>query len=108
MRAGVTALGLELFAERPSPAVTATKAPQGIDGTAIVKALREKHGMTIAGGQGSLKGKIFRVATMGYADASDVVVALSALELTLSELGYPSKPGEGIRAAQEVLRHSEG
>ncbi|MEE9538099.1 MAG: alanine--glyoxylate aminotransferase family protein [candidate division NC10 bacterium] len=108
MRAGVTALGLELFAERPSPAVTAVKAPQGIDGTAIVKTLREKHGMTIAGGQGSLKGKIFRLATMGYADASDVIVALSALELTLSELGYPSKPGEGIRAAQEVLRHSEG
>jgi aspartate aminotransferase-like enzyme len=55
-----------------------------------------------------MAGKIFRLATMGYADASDVVVALSALELTLSELGYPSKPGEGIRAAQEVLRHSEG
>jgi aspartate aminotransferase-like enzyme len=108
MRAGVTALGLELFAERPSPAVTAIKAPQGIDGTAIVKTLREKHGVTIAGGQGSMKGKIFRLATMGYADTSDVVVALSALELTLSELGYPSKPGEGIRAAQEVLRHSEG
>jgi aspartate aminotransferase-like enzyme len=88
--------------------VTAIKAPQGIDGTAIVKTLREKHGVTIAGGQGSMKGKIFRLATMGYADTSDVVVALSALELTLSELGYPSKPGEGIRAAQEVLRHSEG
>ncbi|MFQ5989182.1 MAG: pyridoxal-phosphate-dependent aminotransferase family protein [Candidatus Methylomirabilales bacterium] len=108
MRAGVTALGLELFAERPSPAVTAIKAPQGIDGTAIVKTLREKHDVTIAGGQGSLKGKIFRVATMGYADASDVVVALSMLELTLSELGYPTKPGEGIRAAQEILRRPEG
>jgi len=103
MRAGVTALGLELFAERPTPAVTAIHAPPGIDGSAIVKTLREKHGVTIAGGQGSMKGKIFRLATMGYADPSDVVVALSALELTLSELGYPSKPGEGIRAAQEVL-----
>ncbi|MEE9522475.1 MAG: alanine--glyoxylate aminotransferase family protein [candidate division NC10 bacterium] len=103
MRAGVTALGLELFAERPSPAVTAVKVPQGVDGGAIVKTLRAKHGVTIAGGQGSMKGKIFRLATMGYADSSDVVVALSALELTLSELGYPIKVGEGIRAAQEVL-----
>jgi len=103
MRAGVTALGLELFAERPSPAVTAVHVPKGIDGGAIVKTLRAKHGVIIAGGQGSLKGKIFRLATMGYADASDVVVALSALELTLAELGYPVKIGEGIRAAQEVL-----
>lgn len=104
MRAGVTALGLELFAERPTPAVTAVKAPAGIDGGMIVKTLRAKHGVTIAGGQGSLKGKIFRLATMGYADSSDVVIALSALELTLSELGYPIKLGEGIRAAQEILQ----
>ncbi|MFQ5532573.1 MAG: pyridoxal-phosphate-dependent aminotransferase family protein [Candidatus Methylomirabilales bacterium] len=104
MRAGVTALGLELFAERPSPAVTSIKVPQGIDGGAIVKTFRIKHGATIAAGQGSLKGKIFRLATMGYAAPSDVVVALSALELTLSELGYPIKLGEGIRAAQEVLQ----
>ena len=109
MRAGVVALGLELFADRPSPAVTAVKVPQGIDGGAIVKTLRTKHGVTIAGGQGSMKGKIFRLATLGYADASDVVVALSALELTLAELGYPTKIGEGIRAAQEVLqRHPDG
>lgn len=104
MRAGVTALGLELFAERPSPAVTAVKVPQGIEGGAITKTLRTKHGVTIAGGQGSMKGKIFRLATLGYADPSDVIVALSALELTLSEVGYPIKLGEGIRAAQEVLQ----
>ncbi len=104
MRAGITALGLELFAERPSPAVTAVKVPQGIDGGAIVKTLRTKHGVTIAGGQGSMKGKIFRLATLGYADAPDVIVALSVLELTLAELGYPTKVGEGVRAAQEALQ----
>ncbi len=104
MRAGVTALGLELFAERPSPAVTAVKVPQGIEGGAITKTLRTKHGVTIAGGQGSMKGKIFRLATLGYADPSDVIVALSALELTLSEVGYPIKLGKGIQAAQEVLQ----
>ena len=104
MRAGITALGLELFAERPSPAVTAVLVPRGIDGGTIIKTLRTRHRVIIAGGQGSLKGKIFRLATMGYADSSDVVVALSALELTLSEVGYPVKLGDGIRAAQEVLQ----
>ena len=103
MRAGITALGLELFAERPSPAVTAVLVPKGIDGGAILNTLRTRHGVIIAGGQGSMKGKIFRLATMGYADSTDVVVALSALELTLSEVGYPVKLGDGIRAAQEVL-----
>ncbi len=71
MRAGATALGLELFSERPSPAVTAIKVPTGIDGVSIVRTLRAKHGVTIAGGQGSLKGKIFRLATMGYANLFD-------------------------------------
>ena len=104
MRAGITGLGLELFAERPSPAVTAVLVPKGIDGGAILKTLRTRHRVIIAGGQGSLKGKIFRLATMGYADSSDVVVALSALELTLAEVGYPVKLGDGIRAAQEVLQ----
>ncbi|KRT69887.1 MAG: sga, Serine-glyoxylate aminotransferase [candidate division NC10 bacterium CSP1-5] len=104
MRAGITALGLELFAERPSPAVTAVLVPKGIDGGAILNTLRTRHGVIIAGGQGSMKGKIFRLATMGYADSTDVVVALSALELTLSEVGYPVKLGDGIRAAQEVLQ----
>jgi aspartate aminotransferase-like enzyme len=103
MRAGITALGLELFAERPSPAVTAVRVPTGLDGGAIMKTLQKRHGVIIAGGQGSMKGKIFRLATMGYADASDVVVALSALERTLAEVGYPVKLGDGIRAAQEVL-----
>ena len=103
MRAGITGLGLELFAERPSPAVTAVLVPKGIDGGAILNTLRTRHGVIIAGGQGSMKGKIFRLATMGYADSSDVVVALSALELTLAEVGYPVKLGDGIRAAQEVL-----
>ncbi|MGH7429007.1 MAG: pyridoxal-phosphate-dependent aminotransferase family protein [Candidatus Methylomirabilaceae bacterium] len=102
-RAGVTALGLELFAERPTPALTAITPPRGIEAGAIVKTLRATHGITIAGGQGKLKGKIFRLAHLGYADDSDVMVCLSALERTLNDLGYPVKLGEGLRAAQEVL-----
>ncbi len=103
-RAAVTALGLELFAERPSPAVTAVKVPEGVDGGAIVRVLRDKHGISIAGGQGSMKGKIFRIATLGYADAYDVLTGIAALEFTLAELGYPVRLGDGLRAAQNVLQ----
>lgn len=102
-RAGVSALGLELFAERPTPALTAITAPPGIEASAIVKRLRTAHGITISGGQAQLKGKIFRLAHLGYADESDVVVCLAALERTLSDLGYPVKLGEGVRAVQEAL-----
>ncbi len=103
-RAGVTALGLTLFAEQPSPAVTAVKAPDGIDGEAIVRTLRDRHGISIAGGQGSMAGKIFRIATLGYADPYDVLTGIAALEFTLAELGYPVRLGDGLRAAQEVLQ----
>lgn len=103
-RAAVTALGLTLFAERPSPAVTAVKAPDGIDGEAIVATLRDRHGITIAGGQGSMAGKIFRIATLGYADPFDVLTGIAALEFTLAELGYPVRLGDGLRAAQDVLQ----
>ncbi len=102
-RAGVQALGLELFAEHPGCACTAVKAPAGIEGGAIVKGFR-KRGITIAGGQGSMKGKIFRIAHMGYVDGFDVLTALGALELILADLGYPVKLGEGVRAAQQILQ----
>jgi len=102
-RAGVAALGLELFAERPTPALTAVRVPPGVEASAIIKTLRTAHGITIAGGQTKVKGKIFRLAHLGYADDSDVIVCLSALERTLNDLGYPVKLGEGVRAAQEIL-----
>ncbi len=102
-RAGVQALGLELFADHPGCACTAVKAPAGIEGGAIVKGFR-KQGITIAGGQGSMKGKIFRIAHMGYVNGFDVLTALGALELVLADLGYPVKLGEGVRAAEECLQ----
>jgi len=102
-RAGVQALGLELFAEYPGCACTAVKAPAGMDGGAIVKGFR-KRGITIAGGQGSMKGKIFRIAHMGYVDSFDVLTALGALEFVLADLGHPVTFGEGIRAAQQILQ----
>jgi len=102
-RAGVKAMGLELFAKSPSNAVTAVKAPEGIDGQAIVKGFREKFRITIAGGQSQLKGKIFRIAHLGYYDRFDVVMVLSALESVLLGLGYKLKPGQGVQSALEVI-----
>ncbi|MCD6353432.1 MAG: alanine--glyoxylate aminotransferase family protein [Proteobacteria bacterium] len=103
-RAGARALGLELFApNNPSNSVTAIKAPDGIDGQKIVKILRDKHNITIAGGQSQAKGKIFRVAHLGYVDTYDIIIVISALEMTLRELGYEVELGKGVKAAVEIL-----
>jgi aspartate aminotransferase-like enzyme len=102
-RAGVQALGLTLFAEVPGAACTAVSVPEGIDGGAVVKGMR-KRGITIAGGQGSMKGKIVRISHMGYVDAFDMLTALSGLEMVLADLGFPVNLGAGVRAAQQVLQ----
>ena len=103
-RAGAEALGLKTFAKAPSPAVTAIVAPEGIDGQAIYKTLWKKYGVTGAGGQDQLKGKIFRLATLGYADKYDVITAIAALEFTLRDLGYKFEMGKGVAAATESLK----
>jgi aspartate aminotransferase-like enzyme len=103
-RAGVEALGLRLFPRAtPSPALTAVVPPPGVDGETIVAAYARQHGITIAGGQGEMKGQLFRLAHMGYAAESDVVTALSALEQVLAGLGVPVDFGAGVRAAQKVF-----
>ena len=103
-RSGVEALGLGLFAKAtPSPALTAVVAPAGIDGEKIVAAYSKSHNITIAGGQGEMKGKVFRLGHMGYAAEFDTIVALSALEQILAELGQPVDFGAGVRAAQKVF-----
>jgi aspartate aminotransferase-like enzyme len=103
-REGASALGLKTFAKYPSPAVTAIYAPEGVDGQAIYKTLWKKYGVTGAGGQDQLKGKVFRIATLGYADKYDVITAVSALEFTLRDLGYKFQMGTGISAAINVLK----
>ncbi|KJU84670.1 soluble hydrogenase 42 kDa subunit [Candidatus Magnetobacterium bavaricum] len=103
-REGVMALGLNLYAkELPSNSVTAIEAPPGVDGQEIYKVLRTRYGVTIAGGQDQVKGKIFRIAHLGYADRFDVIVAISALEMTLKTLGHPVSLGKGIAACEEIL-----
>jgi aspartate aminotransferase-like enzyme len=103
-REAMKALGLALFApDSPSNAVTAIVAPPGVDGQKVVKVLREKHNITIAGGQDQAKGKIFRIAHFGYMDTYDIVTVVAAVEMTLKELGYDVKLGSGVKAALEVL-----
>jgi aspartate aminotransferase-like enzyme len=103
-REGAAALGLKVFAKSPSPAVTAICAPEGIDGQAIYKSLWKKYGVTGAGGQDQLKGKIFRIATLGYAEKYDVITAISALEFTLRDLGYKFEMGAGVAKAVDCLK----
>jgi len=104
MREGVKAAGLSLFPKQsPSDALTAISAPDGIDGQAIYRNLRVQYGITAAGGQDHLKGKIFRVSHMGYMDTFDVITALAAIEMVLKGLGHPVRLGSGVAKAQELL-----
>lgn len=108
VRAAVSGLGLELLApEAPSDAVTSIKLPEAIDGDKLVKTMRDTYGVGIAGGQGRLKGKIVRIATMGFMTQWDVIVAISCLEIVLKEMGYKFTLGSGVRAAEEVFLAKE-
>lgn len=103
-RKAMKAIGLELYTkESPSNSVTAVMAPDGYDGQVIYKNLREKYGITAAGGQDQAKGKIFRIAHLGYADTFDVITAVAGVEMVLKGMGYPVKLGNGVAAAEEIL-----
>ena len=99
------ALGLELLApDAPSPACTAVIVPKGVDGAALRKYLRDKLGFTFAGGQDKLKGKIFRIAHLGYVDRFDMIAASRRSRWRSRRSGYVHKLGEGARTATELLR----
>jgi aspartate aminotransferase-like enzyme len=103
-REATTALGLELLApESPSNALTAIKAPEGVDGKKLKKNFEDMYGLIIAGGQSQLKGKIIRIAHIGYFQPLDIIQAVSTLELVLKDMGYPVELGKGVRAAEEIL-----
>ena len=100
-RAAAGALGLPLVAPRDhGDALTALYPPAGVDSGAIVKALKAEFGSTVAGGQGGLKGKIFRVAHLGYYDTTDALGWLATLEIVLQRLGHRFAPGAGVAAAE--------
>lgn len=103
-RAAVAALGLELFApSASSDVVTAVKVPAGIDGEKLVKTMRDTYGVTIAGGQAELKGKVIRIAHMGYIEEFDVIAGISCLEKVLKQMGHKFELGAGVRGAEEVF-----
>ena len=97
-------MGLELFSpdEERSAVVTAIRAPEGIDSTSVVKGLRERFGMTIANGQGDLKGKIFRIGHIGWFDIFDITSALAAVELVLTDAGAEIERGVAVTRALEA------
>ncbi|HUO58133.1 MAG TPA: alanine--glyoxylate aminotransferase family protein [bacterium] len=103
-RAGVEAIGLKLFAPKaPSAALTSVVAPDGIDSGLINKTFRDTFGISIAGGQAKIKGKVFRIGHLGYVDGSDVVLGIATLEMVLHKLGKKVPLGVGVKAAQEIL-----
>jgi len=106
-RAGAKALGLKLYASRPASALTAISSPDGVDAGAIVKEFRESFDAVVANGQGEMKGKLFRIAHIGYYDYLDTIGILAALEHVLAKVtAKPVEYGAAVRAAQEVYAGS--
>ena len=103
-RAAVKALGLKLYAEKsPSNAVTAVEVPERVGAKELKSRFYERFGITVAGGQDQAKGKIIRIAHLGYYDRLDMIMVISALEMLLRELGHPFELGHGVRAAEDIL-----
>lgn len=103
IRAGVTAIGLKLFSEFPSYAVTPVWVPEGVEWKQFNKILKGKYGITIAGGQDDFTGKIFRISHLGYYDELDMITMIGALELTLKECGYKFDLGAGVKGVLQSL-----
>ena len=108
-RAGVKAMGLELFSpdEDRSAVVTTLRVPEGVDAAALLLDLRDRMGVQLIGGQGALKGKVVRIGHIGYYDVFDITTALAALELGLSEAGAEIERGVAVTAALEAFEHTK-
>lgn len=107
-RASIQGAGLELFGleDENANVVTTLKVPDGVDGIELVKLIRDKYGITLAGGQGHLKGEIVRIAHCGHYGAFDILTAIAALEMALDELGADIDLGSGVACAQKVFVES--
>ena len=101
-------MGLELFSpdDDSSAVVTAIHSPDGIDSDDLLKHLRTRHGVTLAPGQGALKGKIFRIGHIGWFDVFDITSALAAVELSLVELGADLERGVATARAFEAYEQN--
>lgn len=103
-RAATQALGLKMVApDAPADSLTGVFLPDGIDGGKFVKSLRDDFGVTMAGGQDQWKGKVVRIAHLGYVDTFDTIVAIAAIEMALKKFGHAVELGKGVAAAQEIL-----
>jgi serine---pyruvate transaminase len=107
-REGVKGMGLKLFGpdEDMNSAVTAAWVPEGIDGKQLVRGIFREQGIQVAGGQGEMEGRIFRIGHCGYFDAYDIIATIAATELTLEALDFPVELGKGVGAAQRVFSKS--
>jgi aspartate aminotransferase-like enzyme len=102
-RAGMQALGLKLYSKAPSAAMTTVLAPEGTDSEKLVKHLFKQYGIKLVGGQDAAKGKIFRIAHLGYFDDFDMLVVVGAIERGLQDLGAKVQLGAGLAAAQAAM-----
>ncbi|HYR20020.1 MAG TPA: alanine--glyoxylate aminotransferase family protein [Myxococcales bacterium] len=102
-RAGMQALGLKLYSKAPSAAMTTVLAPEGTDSEKLVKHLFKQYGIKLVGGQDAAKGKIFRIAHLGYFDDFDMLVVVGAIERGLRDLGAKAQLGAGLAAAQAAM-----
>jgi len=108
-RAAVGELGLKLFApDSPGAAVTAILAPEGMDSGVIVNGFRDRFGAIIANGQGTMKGRIFRIAHLGYFDFPDLFAVVAELEIILAGAGRTVEFGKGVAAVQRVYAEAAG
>ena len=102
--AGMRAMGLEIFAQRPAAGMTAVSVPDGVDAGELLARLETRFGVKLASGQLALKGRIFRLAHFGQLDELDILATLAAIELVLDELGHPVTLGAAAAAASEAIR----
>jgi aspartate aminotransferase-like enzyme len=103
-RAAAAALGCDLLApDNPSPATTGVYGPSAVDGSKLHGYLRDRMGVTFAGGQDRLKGRVIRIAHLGYIDAFDTITAVAAFEMALGHFGHPVELGRGVGAAEAVM-----
>ncbi len=102
-RVAAEEIGMKVYSQQPSDSVTALEFPEGV-GDDFRKKLKAKYGMSVAGGQAQLKGKIMRTSHMGYVDLIDTIGLIAALEYTLTDMGVKVEIGKGVAAATKVLK----
>jgi aspartate aminotransferase-like enzyme len=105
-RAGIRALGLDLLSKNPGNVLTAVRTPEHIDGIELVKTMQGKYRAYIAGAQDPHKGEFFRIGHLGYIGGFDIITALSALEMTLADLGYTRNKSSAVKAAEDILKEN--